>query len=64
MKIAIIASLLVHLGALAVVPDRDPPPAQQSAAESCRCDYELTITDTRPPRALTLGETPANRFPH
>jgi hypothetical protein len=67
MKVGLIASFLIHLGALALVPSREPPRparAQENAAASCRCDYEFTITDTRPPRALTLGEVPADRFRH
>jgi hypothetical protein len=66
MKIGIIASLLIHIGGLALVPNREPSPvrSQETAAESCRCDYEITITDSRPPRALTLGEVPVDRLQH
>jgi len=65
MKIGLIASVLIHVGGLALLPGREPQPASTngSAAEaSCRCDYEVTITDTRPPHALTVGEMPAHRF--
>ncbi len=64
MKIGLIASFVIHVAGLAVIPSREAPPAPsaESAAASCRCDYEVTITDARPPRALTLGVVPADRL--
>ncbi|HVU06085.1 MAG TPA: hypothetical protein VHE30_30250 [Polyangiaceae bacterium] len=65
MKIGLIASILIHVGGLALMPKAEEPPrSDKSIAEECRCDYELTVTAARPPRALTLGEVPADRFPH
>jgi hypothetical protein len=64
MKIGLIASFVIHVAGLALVPNREvtPAPTPESAAASCRCDYEVTITDARPPRALTLGVVPADRL--
>jgi hypothetical protein len=67
MKVALIASVLIHVGGLALMPSGDPEQGTKSAkavADSCRCDYELTVTAARPPRALTLGQPPAERFQH
>lgn len=67
MKAGLLASFLIHLGGLAILPSHEAPaaaPTVQSIAESCRCDYEVTITDAHPPRALTLGQVPADRFGH
>ena len=61
MKVGIIASIVIHAVALALAPSGSTKPVE-SAAASCRCDYELTVTDTKAPRALTLGEVPAHRF--
>ncbi|HEX7669149.1 MAG TPA: hypothetical protein VF395_06190 [Polyangiaceae bacterium] len=64
MKVGLIASLVIHVAGLAALPGREAPPAPtaESVAASCRCDYEVTITDARPPRALTLGVVPADRL--
>jgi hypothetical protein len=64
MKVGIIASFALHMAGLALVPSREATPARtaESVAASCRCDYEVTITDARPPRALTLGVVPADRL--
>jgi hypothetical protein len=65
MKFTLIASVLIHVGGLALVPSNEPQrPQSKSIAKECRCDYELTVTAARPPRALTLGEPPADRFAH
>lgn len=64
MKVGLIASFVIHLAGLAVIPTHEtqPAPTEESIAASCRCDYEMTITDARPPRALTLGVVPADRL--
>jgi hypothetical protein len=66
MKVGLIASILLHVGGLALLPGHEAQPARsnQSVVDACRCDYELTVTDSRPPRALTLGQVPEGRFAH
>jgi hypothetical protein len=68
MKVGLIASVLIHVVGLAIAPSGDPDrkadeAASATAAASCRCDYEMTITDTQPPRNLTLGTPPAHLAP-
>ncbi len=69
MKIGLIASVLIHAAGLALAPSSTPVSKTASLAQTtaaaetpCRCDYELTVTDTRPPRALTMGVVPPHRF--
>ena len=63
MKVGLALSVLLHAAALSLAPSAAPA-HEESPAASCRCDYEMTVTDARPPRALTLGEVPAHRFDH
>jgi hypothetical protein len=70
MKMTIVAaSAALHVAGLAMAPSRPHGPADavkeaERAQGSCRCDYEMTVTDGKPPRALTLGTVPQNRFEH
>jgi hypothetical protein len=66
MKVGLIASFVIHMAGLALLPSREvtPAPTAESVAAACHCDYEVTITDARPPRALTLGVVPADRLKH
>ncbi len=68
MKVGLVLSLLLHAAALSLVPSHEPGadavPSAQKAADSCRCDYDMTITEAPAPHALTLGTVPANRFAH